>query len=170
MSDVRIEHVFACSEQTFWEKLFWDDEYNQRLFIGHLGFTQWKIIATDENDRERRRTIDVLPKTGEIPAPVKKVIGETLGYREEGVFDKAQKRYRLKVIPSKMADKLSVHGELWTTAVGDREVRRFFTGSVVCKIFGVGGLVEKRIIDDMKTSYASSAEFTNRFIVEKGLG
>src|SRR5262245_16286338 len=32
MADTRIEHVYNCSEDTFWNKVFLDDDYNQRLF------------------------------------------------------------------------------------------------------------------------------------------
>jgi len=31
MAEIRVAHVFKCSEETFWTKVFFDDEYNRRL-------------------------------------------------------------------------------------------------------------------------------------------
>jgi Protein of unknown function (DUF2505) len=36
------------------------------------------------------------------------------------------------------------------------------------KIFMIGGLVEDRIVADIKDSYAKAAEFTNAWVKEKG--
>ena len=37
------------------------------------------------------------------------------------------------------------------------------------KIFGVGGLLEKKLLGDLERSYEKSAAFTNAFVSEKGL-
>ena len=42
-------------------------------------------------------------------------------------------------------------------------------GSVSAKIFGVGGLLEKKMIADLEKSYEKSATFTNAFVAEKGI-
>ena len=36
------------------------------------------------------------------------------------------------------------------------------------KIFAVGGMIEDRIVADIKDSYAKAAEFTNVYVKEKG--
>jgi len=40
---------------------------------------------------------------------------------------------------------------------------------VTAKMFGIGGMIEGRILADIKQSYDKAAEFTNRWIREKGL-
>ena len=40
---------------------------------------------------------------------------------------------------------------------------------MIAKIFGVGGLLEKKMIADLEKSYAKSADFTNAFVAEKGI-
>src|SRR5688500_17961642 len=48
MAEARIEHVFNCSEETFWTKLFFDQEYNRRLFTEELAFPVWKEVSKED--------------------------------------------------------------------------------------------------------------------------
>jgi hypothetical protein len=41
--------------------------------------------------------------------------------------------------------------------------------NATAKIFGVGGLLEKKLLSDLERSYEKSAAFTNAFVAEKGL-
>jgi hypothetical protein len=97
------------------------------------------------------------------------VIGEGIGYEERGVFDRSAQSYKVVVVPNKLADKLNVKVDQWTIADGDSKCRRKARAEVSVKIFGVGGAIEKRMLADLEKSYAKSADFTNRFIAEKGL-
>ncbi len=169
MAEVRIEHIYNCSEDTFWDKIFFEADYNERLFKDALQFPEYNVVSSEDTDTQVKRVIDVVPKLGPMPGPVKKLIGDGLGYREEGVFDKKTKRYTVKITPNKMADKMTTTGEMWCEPAGDGKVKRIYKGVVVAKIFGVGGMVEKNIIGDMEKSYEIGAKFTNEYIAEKGL-
>lgn len=169
MGSFRAEHVFNCSEATFWDKIFFDDEYNRRQFTDVLHFSLWKEIERrDEGERIVRR-VQAAPPLGELPGPLKAVIGESAGYEEHGVFDKQKRRYTVKVVPNKLADKLNIEIAMWTEPAGENRLRRIAEGTVVAKIFGVGGMLEKKMISDLERSYEKSAAFTNQFIQEKGL-
>lgn len=169
MADVRIEHTYNCDEDTFWNEIFFDKEYNETLFKKALEFPGYEVVKQEETDKEIRRTINVVPKLGPMPGPVKKLIGDGLGYKEEGVFDKSTRRYKITITPNKMADKMSVEGVLYTKPTGDKKLTRIFECKVTAKIFGVGGMIEKQIIGDMEVSYKKGADFTNEYIAEKGL-
>lgn len=170
MAQLRIEHTFNCSADTFWEKIFFDSEYNERLFKDVLRFPEWKVVKNEDRGPTVERVVEVTPRIGELPAPLKKAIGDGVRYREEGSYDKAARRYRMNVVPNKLSDKMVVRCELWLEpAATPNQCRRLFTCQVEAKIFGVGGILEKRLIEDMEKSQNISAEFTNRFIAEKGL-
>ncbi len=169
MADVRIEHIYNCNADTFWDKIIFDDEYNRRLFKEALEFPHYEVTKSEDGEKELRRTVNVVPKLGPMPGPVKKLIGDGLGYEEEGVFDKAARRYKIKITPNKLADKMKIEGVLYVEPKGEGKVNRIFECSVNVKIFGIGGLVEKQIIGDMQNSYAKGAEFTNKYLAEKGL-
>jgi hypothetical protein len=169
MAEIRVEHVFNCSEETFWTKVFFDDEYNRKLFKESLRFPVWRVIKTEEAGDEVRRTIEASPPIGDLPGPLKAVIGDNAGYEERGVFNKKTHRYQVQVVPNRMADKVSVSVEMWTEAAGDGKCKRFARATATAKIFGVGGLLEKKLLGDLERSYEKSAAFTNAFVSEKGL-
>ena len=169
MPDFRVEHTFNCSEETFWTKVFFDDEYNRRVFLDVLKFSLWREVSREERGNEVHRVIEAAPPVGDLPGALKAVVGEGVGYKERGTFDRAGRRYTVDVEPNRLADKIRVHLEMTTAADGPDRCRRLVRGTVAAKIFGVGGLLEKKMIGDLEKSYAKSAEFTNTFVKEKGL-
>ncbi len=169
MADTRIEHIYNCSEDTFWNKLFFDEEYNRRLFKEALEFPVYEQTEFKETDSEVRRSIKVVPKLGPMPGPLKAVIGEGIGYVENGVFDKKARRYTIDITPNKLSDKVTIKGKLYTEPKGEGKCNRVFECTVTAKIFGVGGMLEKRVITDMQESYAKGAKFSNEYIAEKNL-
>lgn len=169
MADVRIEHTYNCSVDTLWEKIFFDPDYNDRLFKEALKFPAYEQIAFNDTGSEIRRSVEVTPELGAMPGPLKKLVGDGLGYREDGVFNKETKRYKITIVPNKMADKVTITGEMWAEPLGDNQCKRVFTCTITAKIFAVGGMLENKTIDDMKKSYEIGAQFTNKYIAEKGL-
>jgi hypothetical protein len=95
-------------------------------------------------------------------------VGEGLEYKENGVYDKKTHRYSIVITPNKLTDKITIKGVMYSKPKGDK-MTRVFEASVNAKIFGVGGMLEKRVIGDMEDSYAKGAAFTNKWLKEKGL-
>jgi hypothetical protein len=168
MADSRIEHLIHCNDETFW-KVFFDPEFNRQLFYDALRFESWKQVSLDDTEARIERVVDVVPKIGDLPGPLKKLVEGGVGYREKGSFDKATKRLKLAIEPTTLQGKLHISGLLYTEPAGEGKCRRIYESSVVAKIFGVGGMIESRIIADVKASYDKAAEFTNRWVKEKGL-
>ncbi len=95
------KHVFKCSEQTFWTKVFFDDDYNRRLFQEILKFPVWRVAKTEERGDEVLRTIVASPPVGDLPSALKAVVGDNAGYEERGVFNKKTHRYQVQVVPNR---------------------------------------------------------------------
>ncbi len=169
MATLEVEHVFNCSEATYWDRIFLDPEYNERLFKTELKFPVWREASREERGGALHRVVEVVPYVGELPGALKAVVGEGIGYEERGVPDRNAKSYKVTVVPNKLVDKLSIKVDLWTVADGENRCKRKARAEASVKIFGVGGTIEKRILSDLERSYQKSAEFTNRFIAEKGL-
>jgi hypothetical protein len=168
MADARIEHVLNCTDDTFW-KVFFDPEYNKELFLKVLEFDAWKLVSLDEKADRIERVVDVVPKLGDLPGPLKKLAEGGAGYRERDFFDRAQKRMRTEIEPSTLHGKLTISGNMFTQPAGEGKCRRVYDITVTAKIFGVGGMIESRILSDVKASYEKAAAFTNRWVKEKGL-
>ena len=169
MPEVTLRHEIDTDEDTFWSKIVFNEEFNKKLYEGALKFPGWKLVDSKEDDSKIVRRVQVDPPVGDLPGPVKKVIGDRLAYTEEGTFDKKTKRYSFKVTPSTMADKTKVSGELWAEKIGDKKIRRMCRISVEVKVFMVGGMVEDRIMQDLRSSYDNSTAYTNQYIKENGL-
>jgi hypothetical protein len=169
MPTARIAHEFDCSEETFWKVTFFDPEFNRRLYLETLKFPVWKVLEEKATEDSFERKVEVQPLVENMPGPIKKVIGERFGYVEEGKLDRKQNRYRFRVIPSSMADKTHISGEMRTERLGDKRVRRVVELDIEVKVFIVGKLVEQRTIDDTKASYEKMAVFLREYLKEKGL-
>ena len=96
MAKVCIVHLYDCSEERFWE-LFFDEDFNQRLFREGLQFPVYEQLSYAETETEIRRLTHVVPKVGQLPGALKKLVGDQVGYRERGVFDKRTRRFEVDV-------------------------------------------------------------------------
>ena len=168
MAEARIEHLIHANPDVFW-KVFFDPEFNRELYLKVLGFDSWNQLSLDERPDRIERVVDVVPKVPDLPGPLKKLVEGGISYRERSNFDRASNRMTLGVQPSKLEDKLTIRGVLYTQPAGDGKCRRIYESTVVAKVFGVGGMIESKILGEVKTSYEKAAEFTNRWIKEKGL-
>jgi uncharacterized protein DUF2505 len=169
MPSTRIAHEFDCSEDTFWKIMFFDPEFNRRLYLETLRFPVWKVLEEKVTDDAVERRIEVQPLVENMPGPIKKVVGDRFGYIEEGTLDRKQKRYRFRIIPSSMADKTHISGQMRTERLGDKRVRRVVELEIEVKVFMIGKLVEQKTIDDTRASYEKMAGFLREYLKEKGL-
>ena len=169
MATKRIQHEFDCSESTFWEVAFFDEEFSRRLYLEELRFPSWKVLEQTMSETAMRRRVAVEPLVENIPAPVKKLMGDGFGYVEEGELDRVKGRYTFKVIPGSMADKSDISGQIYCEPLGDKRVRRVVDFKVDIKIFMVGKIIEQKSIDDTSASYDKMAAFMRSYLREKGL-
>ena len=168
MSSFRSEHVFDCSQTTFWEKVFFDAEYNRRLFYDELHFGEWTELEQKHDGDRVHRFVRALPPAPDLPGPLKAALGNGVGYEERGVFDRQKNRYEARVKPNSLSDRVSVELVFRTEPVGENKCRRFVDGTINARVMLVGGMLEQRMIYDLQRSYDKSAVFTNRFVAEKG--
>ncbi len=164
MTAVRIEHAFDCDEKTFWEQIFFSEQFNRDMYLKYLQFKQWEVTEYRETDTSIFRTVTVTPKIGDLPGAIKSLIGDNLGYREEGKFDKQSRRFSVVVVPSSLADKISVRGDTWLQPLDQVRHKRIFDAEVSVKMFGVGNIIEKKIIADLQLSYNAGAVFTADYL------
>lgn len=163
MTATTIRHDFDCDPDTYWRALFLDDEFNRRLYLEHLGFEAWELLSHREDGDSIERSVRIVPTTGSLPAPLKKLASGGIGYREEGRLDRAANRYSFRVVPNSMPDKLDIRGRMFTEPRGSG-IARVIELEVKAKLFGVGGLVEKQIIQDTEKSYDRAYDYMRRHL------
>lgn len=168
MPEVTLRHEIETDEDTYWPKVVFDPSFNEEMYVKHLQIG-WKLLDQKEDDAKLTRRVHVEPPVGNLPGPLKKLIGDRLSYEEEGTFDKATRRYSFRVKPSTMAEKTKVSGEMWCERLGDKRIARVCRISVEVKVMMVGSMVEERILNDLRASYDKGTAFTNDWIRRNGL-
>jgi hypothetical protein len=170
MRKIKFDHVFNCSMDVYWDKVFFDEEYNKALFLDTLKFPHWSSEITEDNDDVIKRVVTVRSPVGkDVPAAVRKVLGDSFGYKEFGTFDKKTKRYHVDVESNVATDKTHVHGDIWLEPVDDHHCRRIAEFSIEVKIPFVGGKIEDGIASDMDKEFNVGSRFTNEWLAKKGL-
>jgi hypothetical protein len=163
MPEFLVRHELDCDEDTFWHGCTFNEEFNQALYRDTLKFPRYEGENVDRGETITRHVHVDPPITG-MPGPVKKVLGDRFGYVEEGTFVKATKRYTFKVTPSTMPEKTSTVGELWCEKLGEKKIARFAKITVSVKVFAIGGMIEEKIMSDLRASYDSAAKFANEWV------
>jgi hypothetical protein len=168
MIRARIEHTFNCSAETYWEKVFFSEEYNRRMFLEALEFEGWNQVKFQDTGNRIDRIVDAKPKMMDLPGPLKRVAEKGLGYREISSFDKQSRVLTTEVEPESLKGKLFIKGEIRCEPSGENKCRRIYDANIEAKVFGVGGMIERRLLADIEQSYDKAAKFTNQFLAEKG--
>lgn len=164
-----IKHTLNTDVDTFWDKIFFDPEYNEALFKKRLKFKAYDVLALEKRpDGSVRRHIDCAPAM-EIPAIARKFFGDTVGYTEDGVLDPKTRKFVTEVKPKMGADKVQMRVSLWVEPRGDKKIERIVEIDSNVKIFGIGKVVEGLIEKQTRDSYDIAATFTNQWIAEKAL-
>lgn len=162
MGKFTVTHEINCNTETFW-KVFFDQDFNLKLYKENLGFPEFNIVEQRETDSEIVRKVNGTPKM-EVPGPVAKVLGSNFGYKEEGKYVKSANLWQWKMIPSAMADKLRNEGTMRVEAVGDTKVRRIAELVIEAKVFGIGGLIESSAEKQLRDGWEKSAKFMNEWL------
>lgn len=157
---------FDCDEETFWHKCTFSEDFSKKLYLEVLKFPGWRLLEQKEEGGNLTRRVHIDPPLVGLPGPVAKIIGDKFSYVEEGRFDGKTKRYTFSVKPSTAAEKTKTTGELWTEKLGEGRCVRFAKVDVEVKVFMVGGMVEEKIISDLRKSYDATARFIGQYLRE----
>ena len=170
MKELKFDHVFECCSDKYWDEVFFDEAFNHSVFLDKLGFAEWRDTVTKNTDDVLERVVVVRPPVSDVPAAVRKVLGDNFGYKELGKFDRKTKRYHVDVESNTAKDKTHVHGDIWLEPIDDHRCRRLVHFTIEVKIMMVGRLVEELIARDMIRSFEQGAVLTNEWIREKYSG
>lgn len=162
-----VRHRYPLSAEAFWSEMFFDSGYNQGLYTEGLGFAGITIEAqeTDATGRPVRRRARVRP-TLHAPAPVAKLLGDALTYEERGTRD-AQGRWVTEIIPSRLADRISIKTTMWTIPTDPGMCDRVAEFEVHVRVLGLGGLVEKFVEKTLRESYDKAAAYSAKWVAER---
>ncbi len=167
MGTLAVSHEYDCTGATLFTSCILNRAYNEELY-GSLGFPRFEWLELRDEGTKRHRKIRVAPPTGNLPGTIKKLIGDGLSYVEEGTYDPATTRYEFRVYPSALGEKADVRGAMWCVPRGSGCVRHASFDAHV-RVFGIGGMIEERILASYKKAFDVSATFTKAYLQRNGL-
>jgi hypothetical protein len=164
MAEITVHHELKVSAAEYWDKCVFDNDFNRKLYVGRLGFHAFEPGESKDLPDRRTKKCTIQPSLAGVPGPVKKAVGDALKYSEDGYLDKKTGHYHAVITPSTFADKTKIVAELWCepSRVDPQDPNkcvRFARVSVEVKVFVVGGMVEEKIMQDLRGSYDAEAAF-----------
>lgn len=162
MAERSVEHEYPCDEETFWNELFLNEEHGQACYQA-LGFGRYEVIRSEQREGRVHRVVEAVPPEVQLPGPLKKLLANGSGYRETGVYDPSTRQYEVNVTPFSLADRLEIRGKLYTRPTPSG-CQRVYVAQVKAKVFGIGALVERTILDNTEKAYAHSARFSREWL------
>jgi hypothetical protein len=159
-----IAHEFDCDADTFW-KIFFDEEFQKDMFAV-IGIKERTVHKFEEDDREIRREVKVVPKR-DLPAAMKTLIKGDFGYVEHDVYHKGQNLMDVRIVPTLMSDRFDMKATFRVIPLGGQRVRREFTGTIKVSVPLLGGKIEKSVVEDMQKSYDDAATVMRRWVAKQ---
>jgi len=160
---LKTEHLLDVAADEFFDKVFYNDEFNDSLFE-QLDFKERSVLSQDDRGDTIVRSVRQVPER-ELPKAILKVMGAArLEYTENTTYHKDSGVVDIDIVSSIKPDKVKISGKLWVEPAGDGQCKRMFELDVNVKIFGVGGVLEKQIVDETRQSYDKSAELTQQYL------
>lgn len=166
--ELEYRQTFDVSVETYWRELCLSLAYQERLYCEALGCNRMDVLEHTgdfENGMKRRLRFT---KPIDAPAAVTKLFGSAVTIEEHSEFDAKQQRWSYRMVPSVMGDRIDIRGAV-SLATQSGVLEQVSQNSVSCRMFGLGSIVEHFVAKSTQEGNADKANFTRRYIAEKGL-
>lgn len=160
----RIVHDVNVAADKYWQYLF--DPALEASVAKATNLAEFRVMESGDQGGVFVRKVHVIPDVV-LPGPLKKLLGDSVGYTETDRAPQGGMQYDWVAIPDAIADKARISGVFKIEAAGEDRSRRTIEGEVEVKIFGIGKLAEKFVIDELEKNYAKVAREQGRWIAEK---
>lgn len=161
MKKLSFSHDLVVAPAVFW-KSFFDHAFVTKMHMEGLHFAEYEMLSFEETDQHIRRRVRAQPNM-KLSGPVAKALGPGLRYEEVSTFDKGSQTYNFDVIPSTMSDKIKTTGVVRTEPAATG-CKRIVDVTLEVKIFGVGGLIEGVLEQNVRDSWGDAARYMNQVL------
>jgi len=164
MRECDISLEIDCRPDRFW-RLYFDDGFTHDSFVHGLGWEAPMITELREDELEIVRHVSAVPKL-EVGGRVGKLIGDKLGYREQGRFVRDTGEFHFRHQTNIFGDRLELGGRMWGDAMTGERMRWRTRLTIHCTIPAIGGLIERAVEHNVDKSWPACARYWNRWLAE----
>jgi hypothetical protein len=155
---VTLRHEIPTTPADFVERVHWSEHYHET--IHRMLDMRYQLIARDPATGVRE--VKTWPST-DVPAVVRKVMGDDLHFHEKGQTDAATGRYDFVVHPSR--GNIVITGYQAVEPLGADKLTRIVHFEIDAKLpLGVGKVVESFVRSALQRSYDESAKLIERYL------
>jgi hypothetical protein len=157
-----VEIVVRGIDYPSFRRIYYSEEFNRELAEAVKIQERTQIEHVTLPDGRERRLVHIVPKAS-LPAPFLKLLnGQQITYDETTIFNPATRSASFS-ISSPAGDVIAVTGEAKFIEESG-SVRLRFDGEAKVKVFGVGGLIERYIIGEVKSRYEHVERLLQQFV------
>jgi hypothetical protein len=158
----KFEQEINCPPERLWE-LFFSTDFNVEMYERGLDFPSCKVPELKDDGEVLHRRMVCIPKL-EMPKPLKKIVGDRVGFEEIGDWVRSAGEFRWKLVLAAFGDKVAISGTMRLVPHGEGHCMRKVEFSVDANIFGIGGLVEKTAAQNVLDGWVASAKWINGYL------
>ncbi len=150
------------------QKYMTDEKALKDLADKHPDLVEIKVVKDtmkgDIRNLEMQYTV-----AANMPGPLKKVMGgaATQSLTMKLAIDTKNASGTMEMIPGQMPDKIKVSGKVTSSKEGDKWVQRV-NGDASVKIFGIGKMAEKFLVETLQASSAHENRIRNEYMHSLG--
>ncbi|HEX8791269.1 MAG TPA: DUF2505 family protein [Polyangiaceae bacterium] len=142
-------------------ELFFDPRFAQAT-KAEAGAKSLEELERREEGRRVHRRIRVVPDRT-VPAPLRALLRDEVAFVEDSVFDRDALTVEWRSNASVWSDRFELSGKTTFRAAGD-EVERRILGELRVRANGVGGMIERLLVADMKETHGRITRLAQRWI------
>jgi len=162
-----IESVFRVPPAVFWERLFFDADYNAGLYR-ELGFESYEVLSLERHaDGRVTRSLRAEPPLSG-PDLLKRQLRGRIYYVEEGTYDPTRGVWEFVNRTSVAAGTTNISGVI-TVSPHAEGMSHVVQLDVRVSALGLGTLVERAIEKNTRESYRKTTRYTNDYAEAHGL-
>lgn len=165
MLTVRCSHRLACVADEFW-RVFFDPDYNRRLFREILFYPAYEVLEQHETDLEIRRKVAAEPHVV-IPGPLRKLVAGGLRYVEDGTFDKRERTWHWTLASGSFAARVHYAGTIEARPAVNGSCERLAEATITARAPAFTGLFERIARDRFHEVMEASARYVEQWLATR---
>jgi len=158
--DITLE--IDCPPDRFW-RLYFDEQFHRDTFVDGLRWGEPTVTELRADQREIIRNMTAAPRL-EIGGRVAKLVGDKLGYREWGRFDRDSGEFHFKQQTNVFGERMTIAGRMWGEELSGGRMRWRTRLTIECTLLGVGGLIERAAEHNVYKAWPECSRFWNQWL------
>ena len=160
-----ITHTIPIPITDFWETCFFSSAYTKAEHLDGLSCSEFSVLEEYTGAPKHKRVLFSVPPLN-VPSRIQKIVGNRIGYTEDGFFDPVRKEYHFTLTPTVFPNKISIKGYYTAESVDENHTKRTCFLETSVSIFGVGKKIEAIIAQSNIDIQKKTAEFAASWVTQ----